>query len=80
MRRNTRRPSGTWARPRSTTLLGDTPFSSWSIKVMDPLLGCSSPDTVFSTVDFPAPLAPIRVTISPWFTWKETPFTAWMLP
>ena len=47
---------------------------------MLPLLGVSRPEMVFSTVDFPAPLAPIRVTTSPSFTSKETPFTAWMLP
>ena len=33
--------------------------------MMLPLWGFSSPAMVFSVVDLPAPLAPIRVTISP---------------
>ncbi len=40
--------------------------------------GFSRPEMVFSVVDLPAPLAPIRVTISPSFTVKETPLTAWI--
>ena len=38
------------------------------------------PTMVFSVVLLPAPLEPIRVTISPWSTSKEMPFTALMLP
>ena len=37
-------------------------------------------EIVFRVVDLPAPLAPIRVTISPSFTSNETSLTAWMLP
>ena len=31
-------------------------------------------------VDFPAPLAPIRVMISPWSMRRLTPCSAWILP
>jgi len=47
---------------------------------MEPVLERSRPDTVWSVVDFPAPFAPMRVTISPSSTSKETPLTAWMAP
>jgi hypothetical protein len=33
-----------------------------------------------SVVDFPAPFAPISVTISPWPTRSETPLSAWIAP
>jgi hypothetical protein len=33
-----------------------------------------------SVVDFPAPLEPISVTISPSSTVSETPLSAWMWP
>ena len=49
-------------------------------KVRLPVLERSRPLMVFRVVDFPAPLAPMRVTISPLFTLKETPWMAWMLP
>ena len=35
---------------------------------------------VFKMVDLPAPLAPMRVTISPSSTWKDTSLMAWMAP
>ena len=47
---------------------------------MDPVREWSSPETVWRVVDLPAPLAPIRVTISPGFTSKEMPLMAWMAP
>ena len=50
------------------------------LKLMLPLRACRRPQTVFSVVDLPAPLAPIRVTISPSLTSKEIPLMAWMLP
>ncbi len=40
----------------------------------------SRPETVWSVVVLPAPLAPISVTISPWLTWKEMSLMAWMAP
>ena len=66
--------------PRATSLWGGTPFRSCPIKVTDPPRGWRRPEMVLSTVDFPAPLAPMRVTISPSLTSRDTPFTAWMLP
>jgi len=38
------------------------------------------PEIAFNTVVFPAPLAPIRATISPAPTDNETPCRAWDLP
>jgi len=38
------------------------------------------PEMVLSVVDFPAPFAPINVTISPWLTSKETPCSACIAP
>ncbi len=49
-------------------------------KVISPLRGFTRPEMVCSVVVFPAPLAPISVTISPSLTSKEIPFRAWMAP
>ena len=75
-----RRPSGTWAMPSSTILWGAVPLIFLSMKSTSPPLGFKRPETVFRMVDFPAPFAPIRVTISPCFTSKLTPLTAWIGP
>src|SRR3990172_575667 len=40
----------------------------------------SRPEMVRRVVDLPAPLAPIRVTISPSSTLNETPCKAWIAP
>ena len=45
-----------------------------------PCRGLLMPLIARSVVDFPAPFAPIRVTISPSFTASETPFSAWIAP
>ena len=66
--------------PRPTSLWLGTCRSSSSMKRTLPVRLRSSPATVFSVVDLPAPLAPISVTTSPCSTWKDTSFTAWMLP
>ena len=47
---------------------------------MLPVLERNSPETVWSVVVLPAPLAPISVTISPSLTSKETPLMAWIAP
>ena len=78
--RKTRRPSGTWARPRLTSLWAGTPVMLSPWKVMEPVRAWSRPEMVCKVVVLPAPLAPIRVTISPSSTWKETSLTAWMAP
>ena len=40
----------------------------------------TSPEMHLSVVDFPAPLAPSRVTMAPSGTSRETRRRAWMLP
>ena len=50
------------------------------MKVMEPVREWSRPETVWRVVVLPAPLAPMRVTISPSSTWKDTSLTAWMAP
>ena len=49
-------------------------------KLIMPMRGRSSPATVFSVVDLPAPLAPISVTISSSCTSREMPLIAWIAP
>ena len=73
-------PSGQRAIPSLTTLCGATPRMLFPSNSMVPSLGLSRPPTVLRVVDFPAPFAPMRVTISPSPTSKETPFIACMLP
>ena len=80
MRKNTRRPSGTWASPRATILSGARLDISCPKKLIAPPLLRSNPETVFRMVLLPAPFAPMRVTISPSFTSKEIPLMAWILP
>ena len=46
----------------------------------EPSLARGVPKIVIIRVDLPAPLAPIRVTISPSFTSRSMPFSARMLP
>ena len=45
-----------------------------------PVRGASRPEMVLRVVDLPAPLAPIRVTISPSSTSKLMPCRAWIAP
>ena len=59
------RPSGTWTMPCWTISCGSMRVMSSSSKRMCPVRVRSRPEMVLSVVDFPAPLAPIRVTISP---------------
>ena len=40
----------------------------------------SSPDIALKVEVLPAPFAPIKVTISPFFTSKERSFNAWIPP
>ncbi len=77
---NTSRPSGTWARPRRTTRSGSIPWISRPSKTTVPFCGSITPDTVFSTVVFPAPLAPRIVTMVPLSTEKLTPRMAMIGP
>jgi len=45
---------------------------SISSKYIEPVRGLIRPEIVLSRVDFPAPFAPINVTISPFLTSSET--------
>ena len=71
-----RRPSGTCEMPRATISCGEAFVMSWPSKIIDPAPAFSRPEMVRSVVDFPAPLAPMRVTISPSSTSIEMPFKA----
>ena len=74
------RPSGTWISPDCVMSCGSVPLSSWPSKRIVPRVGLSSPEIVRRVVDFPAPLAPIRVTIWPASTLRETPRSACTSP
>ena len=75
-----RRPSGDWAMPSRTISWAAQRSIALALEATCPVRGLSSPEIVRSVVDLPAPLEPIRVTISPWLTFSERPFTAAMLP
>jgi hypothetical protein len=47
---------------------------------LSPLLGGTPPQMDMSVVLLPAPLAPMRVTISPRSICREIPCRAWILP
>ena len=68
---NTRRPSGTWAKPSFGILYASVCVISFPQKWIEPLLGFSNPETACNVVVFPAPFAPISVMISPSLTSKE---------
>ncbi len=80
MRGKTRRPSGAWARPRRMMAWVGRAVMSWPSNRMRPSRARGSPQIVISSVDLPAPLAPIRVTISPGSTRSETPRSACTAP
>ncbi len=80
MRGNSRRPSGLWAIPFATIVCGDAFVMSSPRNVIVPWRGWLRPLIDRSVVDLPAPLAPIRVTISVAPTRSETPFSAWIAP
>ena len=60
----------------TTMRSGGNVVSSCPSKVMLPRVGGTSPEIVRSVVLLPAPLAPMRVTISPGSTCREMPFRA----
>ena len=74
------RPSGTWLMPIFTIFSAGTVVISWPLKEIEPSRGRSMPESERRMVDFPAPLAPMRVTISPFSTLNETPCSAWIAP
>ena len=80
MREKILRPSGECARPRRTISFAGTFVRSRSPIRTVPFRGRRTPAIVRSVVVFPAPLLPMSVTISPFSTVSEMPFSAWMLP
>lgn len=77
---NTPRPSGDWPIPSSTRLCPGVFEMSWPLNVIRPLVSGRSPEIVLSVVVLPAPLAPMRETISPSSTWMLMPLRAAILP
>ncbi len=75
-----RRPSGTTAMSLRMMRAEPRAVISSPSNQMLPLLGVGSPHSVISKVVLPAPLAPIRVTISPCSTLTLTSCSAWILP
>jgi hypothetical protein len=69
------RPSGTITRPCLTKSQAPWPLMLLPMNSMSPAATGCSPVTAFSVVVLPAPLAPIRLTSSPWRTSKLTPLT-----
>ncbi len=80
MRGNSRLPSGDWLMPILTIWCGEASRMLRPLNEIVPRLGRVMPWIERSVVDLPAPLAPIRVTISPSCTSSEMPFTASMRP
>ena len=66
--------------PRATILCAGVRVISCPRNRILPDRARTSPEIARSVVDFPAPLAPMRVTISPSATSRETPCRASMSP
>lgn len=69
-----RRPSGTREMPRATISAGDRPMRDSPSNRMSPFTGRRSPMMLLSAVVLPAPLAPMRATISPLVDGERGPF------
>ena len=80
MRGKIRRPSGDCAMPSRTMRSVASASRRWPLKVTVPRRGRTVPRMVLSVVVLPAPLAPIRVTISPGSTESDIPRSARILP
>ena len=80
MRVNVPRPSGTITSPCLTRSQAPCPLMDLPMNSMSPAAAGCVPVMALSVVVLPAPLAPIRLTSSPWRTSKLTPLTAWMPP
>src|SRR5690242_7342487 len=65
MNGNSWRPSGTWLMPRAGMVWAGRAVMSWPSKATEPAVGQTEPEMTRRVVVLPAPLAPIRVTISP---------------
>ncbi|MOA24090.1 hypothetical protein D3C78_1447520 [compost metagenome] len=53
---------------------------SWPLKKIPPEAARGWPKIDISSVDLPAPLAPISATVSPSLTCRDTFFSAWIGP
>ena len=80
MRAKQWRPSGDSAIPRLTISWAGIRVMFSSANTTFPDLGGVSPEIERNVVDFPAPLDPIIVTISPSSTVSETPWRASIVP
>ena len=80
MRGKSRRPSGDWEIPLLTTSWADAFVMSRPWNRIRPWRGWLMPLIDRSVVDFPAPLAPMSVTISPCRTSIEIPLSASIVP
>jgi len=80
MRAKTPRPSGTITRPCLTSSHAPWPLMLRPMNSISPSATIWMPVMAFSVVVLPAPLAPMRLTSSPWWTSKLTPLTAWIPP
>ena len=69
---NNRRPSGTMAIPRVARRSGRTLVTSWPSYRIDPSVGSCRPAIVRSSVDLPAPFAPMMAYTSPGNTRSDT--------
>ena len=77
---NNRRPSGTCAMPSPTISCGASPISEVLSKRRLPPPGLTRPVSARRLVVLPAPFAPMRLTMEPAGTWKDSPFTASTVP
>jgi hypothetical protein len=75
-----RRPSGDCEMPMPTMSCGGRRVMFFPRNVIVPSRGWFSPLIERRVVDFPAPFAPISVTISPSWTSSEIPFNASIVP
>src|SRR6185312_676261 len=75
--------AGTWKvrpMPSRAWAAAEALVTSIPSKTMRPSLGRRSPAMQLKKVDLPAPLGPMRPTISPLSTWRSAPATALKLP
>src|SRR5690348_2845010 len=75
--------AGTWKvrpMPSRACVAAEALVTSTPSKRMRPSLGRRSPAMQLKKVDLPAPLGPMRPTISPLSTWRSAPATALKLP
>src|SRR5262245_42940866 len=80
MRASMPRPSGTWITCRRAIWWTGSPTSSSPSRLTEPWRARTTPETARSSVDFPAPLAPMRATMPAGGTVRLTPCSARIRP